>query len=688
MTGWKASAKSIKNFFGFGDEVDEANGEIKTFATLWNRIKKSVSNLAIWDKLAEAWEGLKNAFSEISPVIKEYWNAAKEWIGEKFGDLLDWVLEKIPEAAEKIGEFFTKIVEWAKPGIQKIPEIFAKIGNAFRGLFDSVDEDGNRVPGLISRIGSFFASLYEQVKNSKWVQTALTNVSSFLSNVWKKIKAVVSDISEWVSELFYGGDSESEGAKAGDKIKETFEPIVTVFDWVKQAWTDHIFPVIQSIIGWMSKYLGDIGPGGIIAIILGVIGVIKAAKMISSIIGVIKSFGSLTSSLKDLADTAKKGLKSLTNGKDSILDIAKALVLIVAAIYFLGNMDINVFKQGALALAGIMLALLVFQKLSNMKGLEKASSNIKGFGSNIRSISLALLVMAGSVKLLSGLSLEELAMGLSGLAVIMVLLKYFIKDMGKIGGGTVNIKMKGFFSLAVAIGILIGIMKLINTFSFEDFVGGLLGLVSILVVLTVAVNSMSTLSGGVKINMKGFFSLALSIAIFVGIMKLITSTFKDPGEYLLGLAGLAGVMLMLGIFAKIISGINISPKSSASLLIIASVVAILAVIMVAVGQVSWDTLEKGIVGLVAVIGSLALVALALSAASKFMKISSSLVLVLGFAAVIAAFALVLKAIKDVDPSVMVSFAKSLAIGIAAFTAACVVAGLLGPATMALALLDW
>ena len=31
--------QAIKNFFGFGEEVDEANGEIKTFATLWNRIK-------------------------------------------------------------------------------------------------------------------------------------------------------------------------------------------------------------------------------------------------------------------------------------------------------------------------------------------------------------------------------------------------------------------------------------------------------------------------------------------------------------------------------------------------------------------------------------------------------------------------------------------------------------------------
>lgn len=679
---FESVGQSIKNFFGFGDEVDEANGEIKTFATLWNKIKKSVSNLAVWDKLADAWQALKNAFAEISPIIREYWNTAKEWIGEKFGDLLDWIVEKVPEAAEKIGEFFTKIVEWAKPGIQKIPELFAKIGNAFRGLFDSVDEDGNRVPGVISRIGSFFAGLYGQVKNSKWVQSAITNVSNFLSRAWEKIKVVVSDISAWVSELFSGGDGSSEGAKAGESIKQTLEPVISVFDWVKQAWVDHILPVIQSVVGWMSQYLGDIGPGGLIALLLGVIGVIKAAKMISSIIGVVTSFGSLTASVKDLADTAKKGLKDFLDGKDSILDIAKAIALMVAAIYVLGSMDSNVFKRGALALGGIMLALLAFQKLSSMKGIENAANNIKGIGGSIRSIAFALLIMSGAVKLLSDLNLGELLAGLGGLAGVMGLLVAFIYAMNVIGEGKIKIKIKGFFSLAVAIGVLIGIMKLINTFTFGEFVGGLLGLISVMGVLVVAINAMSSLSGGVKINMRGFFSLALAIAVLVGVMKLITSVFKDVGEYLLGLAGIAGVMAALAGFGKLISGIDISLKSAASLLILSAVVGILAAIMIVIGQLSWDMLAKGIAGLIGVVGSLAILAIALSKMGSGIKLGQTVILVLSFVAVIAAFGLLMNAIKDVDPSVMISFAASLGVSLAALMASLKIASGMGVGMMA------
>lgn len=684
---FESVGQSIKNFFGFGDEVDEANGEIKTFATLWNKIKKSVSNLAVWDRLADAWGALKEAFAEIAPVIQEYWNTAKEWIGEKFGDLLDWIVEKVPEAAEKIGEFFTKIVEWAKPGIQKIPELFAKIGNAFRGLFDSVDENGKRVPGVLSRVGSFFTGLYEQVKNSKWAQTAITNVSNFLSSAWEKIKKIVSDISAWVSELF-SGDSRVEGEKAGENLRKSVEPVVTVFDWLKEAWTNKIFPALQSIYDWISKFAMNVGPGGIVAAIIGVIGALKAFKFISSITKMVWDIGSVFTSIKSMADSGKKAFdtinKNFGKGKDSIKDIAESIAIIVAAIYVLGSMDIEIFKRGTLTLVGIMAVLLIFQKLSGMLSKGADVDNVKSIGASIKSAAMALLVLSASIRLLGGMDPWDMAQGIVGLIFVMGILTAFIAVMKKVGGesGKINLNMKGFFSLALAIAIIVGIMKLINTFEPKDFAGGLLGIILVLGVLTVAINSMSSLSGGVKINMRGFFSLALAIGVLVGVMKLITSVFKDIGEYLLGLAGVAGVMVALAAFGKLISRIDISPKSAASLLILSVVIGILSIIMVAIGQVSWDTIGKGVVGLIGVMGSLAIFALVLSKLSSGIKIGSSLVLILGFAAVIAAFGLVMNAIKDIDPSVMISFAESLALSLTALTAALVVAGSVGVGVMA------
>ena len=225
-------------------------------------------------------------------------------------------------------------------------------------------------------------------------------------------------------------------------------------------------------------------------------------------------------------------------------------------------------------------------------------------------------------------------------------------------------------------------MKLINTFSFGEFVGGIAGLIAVIGVLVVAAKVMSTADKGVKVKMSGFFSLALAITVLVGVMKLITSVFRDAGEFLLGLAGMIGVMLALAGFSKLISGVDISIKSAGSLLILSVVVGILAGIMVAIGQVSWDTLGKGVIGLIGVMGSLALFAFALSKLSSGIKIGPSLVLILGFAGVIAAFAAVMNAIKDVDPSVMLSFAASLGVSLAALMAALKIAGGMGVGMMA------
>ena len=590
---FESVGQSIKNFFGFGDEVDEANGEIKTFATLWNKIKKSVSNLAVWDRLADAWGALKEAFAEIAPVIQEYWNTAKEWIGEKFGDLLDWIVEKVPEAAEKIGEFFTKIVEWAKPGIQKIPELFAKIGNAFRGLFDSVDENGKRVPGVLSRVGSFFTGLYEQVKNSKWAQTAITNVSNFLSSAWEKIKEIVSDISAWVSELF-SGDSTVEGEKAGENLQKSVEPVVTVFDWLKEAWTNKIFPALQSIYDWISKFTMNVGPGGLLMMFVGILGAVKAFKFISSIVGIVSSFGSLTKSLGGLADSAKKALDNIGKGKESILGIAVAIGIIVAAIYVLGTMDVGVFKRGALTLVGIMGALLIFSKLSAVINKDDSINKFKDAGTGMRKMAMALLMMAGSVKILGSMSLGELAKGVGGLIALVLVLKLMMNSVSKSGG---NVQVKGFFSLALALGVLIGVMKLINTFTIEEYVGGLIGLIGLMVTLR----------------------------IFMGAMK-------KTGEMKFG--------------------------STAGLIALSVAIGLLAGVMVLIGQVGWDTLAKGLLGIIGVCAALALVTKTMGK----MDIKSgvaSLIQFIGLAAVIGTLAAALSQIKTVNTDKIIAFTGGL-----------------------------
>lgn len=671
--------QSIKNFFGFGEEVNESNGEIKTFSTLWKRIKQSVADLGIWDKLTAAWQGLKDAFAEISPVIQEYWNTAKTWLGDKFGDLLDWIVEKVPLAAEKIGEFFTKIVEWATPGIKKIPEIFGKIGNAFRGLFDSVDEDGNRVPGVLSKIGNFFTGLYERVKGSEQFQNIAAKVTGFLSSAWEKIKAVFADISTWVTGLF-SGEGAGEGEKAGESIQKSVEPVVTVFDWLKEAWTGKIFPALQSIYDWLSKFAGNVGPGGLLMMFVGILGGVKAFKFISSIIGAVSSFGSLTKSLSDLAGTASAALKNIIKGRESILGIALAIGIIVAAIYVLGTMDVEVFKRGAITLAGIMAALLIFSKLSAAINKGDSIDKFKDAGAGMRKMAMALLMMAGSVKMLGTMSLGELAKGIGGLIALILALKLMMNSVSKSGG---NVQVKGFFSLALALGVLVGVMKLINTFTIEEYVGGLIGLIGLMATLRIFIGAMKKVSGS-SVQVKGFFSLGLALGVLVGVMKLINT--MTISEYAGGLIGLIGLMVTLRIFMGAMKKTGeMKFGSTAGLIALSIAIGLLAGVMVLIGQVGWDTLAKGLLGIIGVCAALALVTKTMGK----MDIKSgvaSLIQCIGLVAVIGSFGMALSQIKTVNTDKIIAFTGGLSAVLLSFGAFTKLAGSVGIAGVGTSLL--
>ena len=64
---------SILGFFGLGPKAGEMNGQISTFAQLWERISSSVRDLDIWGKLSDAFQRLKEAFSGIAPELKAFW---------------------------------------------------------------------------------------------------------------------------------------------------------------------------------------------------------------------------------------------------------------------------------------------------------------------------------------------------------------------------------------------------------------------------------------------------------------------------------------------------------------------------------------------------------------------------------------------------------------------------------------
>jgi tape measure domain len=102
-------------------------------------------------------------------------------------------------------------------------------------------------------------------------------------------------------------------------------------------------------------------------------------------------------------------------GAGAILAMSVAVVALVAAVAILGNMDIATLAKGLIALA-IGLGILVLAMAGASKFLEGAVA--------LALLAAAIIPFAGAIKMLSGLSWTELAIGLialaGGLAILLV----------------------------------------------------------------------------------------------------------------------------------------------------------------------------------------------------------------------------------------------------------------------------
>ena len=729
---FESVGQSIKNFFGFGDGASKTTGVIQTFGELWENIINKVSSLDVWGKIGEAFEKVKLAFSDIIPVLQQYWNAFKVYLGDKFGGLIDWFGDKIPDFIGSIGDFFLKALEFIEPLVRKIPTAFEKVKEFFSGLTPYISNFVSKIPGFISKIKDFFSGLspyisdfvskipgfigkikdffagvlpyvgdfvgkipnfvgkikdffvglYEQLKSSDKFQNGVKNVLGFLSDLWEGIKWFFAEIGAAFGGLFSSGVASAEGI--GENVKESIDSVGNIGDWLSTAWSkiSDVFSVIFEAVGkFIDQFGGMGGLVGAIALIIGVKSVYKFseaaggfAEALGGMAAGLSSFGKLGESLNFFVtgfwDNLKKVRKTQPIAK-SIMELAISIGIIAAAIWVLGNMDADTLKQGAIAVGGVIAALIILSAISSKLVKNDPTKGITNSANTLRTLGAALLMMGVAVKLMGGMDLWSLIKGIVGIIALVVTLKALMKSLSKSGG---NVQVKGFFSLALALGVLIGVMKLINTMTIGEYVGGLLGLIGLMLTLRIFIGAMKKVQGG-TIKIKGFLSLGLALGVLIGVMNLINKmTF---GEYVTGLLGLIGLLVVLRVFVgSMRKAGDVKFSSMAGLIAISTAIAILTGLMGVIGKFDWGSLAKGLIGLIGV-------AAALNIASRSMGNMNAkagvgaFIQCIGLAVVIGSFANSLKSIQVVNTDKIIAFAAGLSGVLFAFSSLTKNAGAVG-----------
>lgn len=180
-----------------------------------------------------------------------------------------------------------------------------------------------------------------------------------------------------------------------------------------------------------------------------------------------------------------------------------------------------------------------------------------------------------------------------------------------------GIKISSIVAVAVAVGILSASIKAIADLDVGQITKSLFAVGAMLAMLSATMKSLSkTLSGlGSKGLIKAGVSLVLvaaSVSILAGAMKKLADL--SLGDIAKGLIALGGGLLELSIGLKIIDKTKIKLSTSIGMLALAASCTILADALKKFGEMSWDEIGKGLVGMG---GALTELVVAVSILGKF-----------------------------------------------------------------------
>jgi len=205
-------------------------------------------------------------------------------------------------------------------------------------------------------------------------------------------------------------------------------------------------------------------------------------------------------------------------GASLLLSLAISCNILVSAIWMLGTMDLARLLQGAIALGGIIAALALAMAIAGR-------SNGRGAGA-ILAMSVAVMVLVGAVAILGNMDIMTLAQGLIALAAGLAILAISMAaaDAFKEGAIGLGIASAAILSLAVSIKMLSGI-------TWTQLAIGLIALAGGMVILVAAAAGAQYFAVGMIVLTASLLALGLALlpisigmAAFAAVLGICATT--------------------------------------------------------------------------------------------------------------------------------------------------------------------
>lgn len=467
----------------------------------------------------------------------------------KIGDFLVALRNGIKEG-NGITNFFKGLGTVLAIPIKLVEKLGGLLAKMFKGTGGDADKFQKNVAGISSKLDPL--ARLGDVVSTTWdkVLIVMKNVGNFFSQLSTKISNVLKSVGIDLSTMFEGFDFK------------------TLFAGLNTGLLAGLFLIVK-------KFLGNFGGGAS--------GIFDAIS---------EGIENMTGSFKTMQSTLKAA---------TLLEIALAIGALSVSLSILAKINPEDLAKAAGAItvlfAQLMGSLAVFQKFIGTAGFAKLPFVM---GSLIL-LAGAVLILAQAVKQLSGLDWNELAKGLTGLAVTMGLvvgsLKLMPNPKGMISTGL------GLIALAGAIKILASAVSDLSGLSWNELAKGLVGVGALLGALTLFTMFSDANKGGV-LQGAGLVLLAAGV-------KILASAVADFsklswGEIAKGLTSLAGALTIVTAALYLIP--PTAPLAAAGVLGVALSLGLIAKALSKMAQMSWGEIGKS---LTVMLGALTIISAAL-----------------------------------------------------------------------------
>lgn len=639
-----AAGKAIKLLGGIGNAVKKALGGsvIEKTADVFNRVFNGVVSVveSFIDFIGRAVEAIKEFFPEIDIISRINQAIDSAFSGSIFETVIGF-LNRIKERLDKISK--SDIREWFERVGGKIAAFNAKAMKLWQTIKTKLSPVLQRFQKVLKPVADYLTKTV--VPAISGFVSEVINSDHPLQTLWEKIKGLLGPF-ESLKELFDNLKRKLNFSKWGDSVSGT---------------VDEIQPKIEDFIKTIKEKLSGMDLTKLIA----VAAIAAIASVIVTLNKALTGITGLSTSVKTFFTTLTKAITPVkgTQTAKNIATIAASIIALIGSLYLLGDLNdkgvlwetigglsaltavLGVF-YGAIAFIASKISVKTAAKIGQMcKGLLALAGSIVIMSAALFIISQVkvsdwedvgklLTLLAGTMAVLMlaviGISRFGKTMPLKNLAVIAIALSLFLlaKALKKLNEIQLSGDTATFDTMAELLMTMFALALITRAASFSGMLG-IAGAIGAVYLLMVTVDKLKTFDfRGINDNLESVILVIGAVIALYLITSIASAATKGGAKAAIAIA--ASLLLVVGsiwLMGKVLQNYSKTMDPSK---IQESLESFMGIWLMVIGLMLTLGIASGIsggnggfvkmgVGLLAMVGAIALLTLLLKSITKFIQ---------------------------------------------------------------------